>query len=70
MASYAVSTINKPFTVLVEGNIGSGKTTYLEYFRQYDDITLLTEPVEAWRDLNGWNLLVRFVDRLLCWSLN
>lgn len=50
---------SRPFTVLVEGNIGSGKTTYLEYFRQFDDITLLTEPVEAWRNLNGWNLLVR-----------
>ncbi|XP_041975860.1 deoxynucleoside kinase isoform X2 [Aricia agestis] len=47
----------KPFTVLVEGNIGSGKTTFLEHFRQFEDITLLTEPVEQWRNLKGWNLL-------------
>ncbi|XP_026758983.1 deoxynucleoside kinase-like isoform X1 [Galleria mellonella] len=47
----------KPFTVLVEGNIGSGKTTFLEHFRQFEDITLLTEPVEQWRNLRGWNLL-------------
>ncbi|KAL0851523.1 hypothetical protein ABMA28_007313 [Loxostege sticticalis] len=47
----------KPFTVFVEGNIGSGKTTFLEHFRQFEDITLLTEPVEAWRNLQGWNLL-------------
>ncbi|XP_050680705.1 deoxynucleoside kinase isoform X1 [Leptidea sinapis] len=47
----------KPFTVLVEGNIGSGKTTFLEHFQQFEDITLLTEPVEEWRNLNGWNLL-------------
>ncbi|XP_026497097.2 deoxynucleoside kinase [Vanessa tameamea] len=47
----------KPFTVLVEGNIGSGKTTFLEHFQQFQDITLLTEPVEEWRNLKGWNLL-------------
>ncbi|XP_077289192.1 deoxynucleoside kinase-like isoform X2 [Arctopsyche grandis] len=51
------ATRSRPFTVLVEGNIGSGKTTYLEHFRQFEDITLLTEPVEAWRNLSGWNLL-------------
>ncbi|XP_047520090.1 deoxynucleoside kinase-like isoform X2 [Pieris napi] len=48
---------SRPFTVLVEGNIGSGKTTFLEHFRQFEDITLLTEPVEEWRNLKGWNLL-------------
>ncbi|CAG4986409.1 unnamed protein product [Parnassius apollo] len=48
---------SKPFTVFVEGNIGSGKTTFLEHFRQFEDITLLTEPVEEWRNLRGWNLL-------------
>ncbi|CAG4983930.1 deoxynucleoside kinase [Colias croceus] len=47
----------KPFTVLVEGNIGSGKTTFLEHFRHFEDITLLTEPVEEWRNVQGWNLL-------------
>lgn len=47
----------QPFTVLVEGNIGSGKTTFLEHYRQVEDITLLTEPVEEWRNLKGWNLL-------------
>lgn len=47
----------KPFTVFVEGNIGSGKTTYLEHFRKFEDVTLLTEPVEEWRNLKGWNLL-------------
>lgn len=50
----------KPFTVFVEGNIGSGKTTFLEHFRQFEDITLLTEPVEEWRNLKGWNLLVSY----------
>ncbi|RVE50672.1 hypothetical protein evm_004704 [Chilo suppressalis] len=51
------NTSKRPFTVFVEGNIGSGKTTFLEHFCQFEDITLLTEPVEAWRNLKGWNLL-------------
>lgn len=54
----AMAMNSKPFTVFVEGNIGSGKTTFLEHFRRFEDITLLTEPVEEWRNLNGWNLLV------------
>ncbi|KAJ8735298.1 hypothetical protein PYW07_006918 [Mythimna separata] len=53
----AMAMNNKPFTVFVEGNIGSGKTTFLEHFRRFEDITLLTEPVEEWRNLKGWNLL-------------
>lgn len=47
----------QPFTVLIEGNIGSGKTTYLKYFEKFNDVCLLTEPVEKWRNVNGVNLL-------------
>lgn len=50
---------NQPFTVFIEGNIGSGKTTFLNYFKKYDEVCLQTEPVEKWRDLGGVNLLVR-----------
>ncbi|OWR44057.1 putative deoxynucleoside kinase [Danaus plexippus plexippus] len=54
----AMTSLNsRPFTVLVEGNIGSGKTTFVEHFKQFEDISLLTEPVEEWRNLRGWNLL-------------
>lgn len=48
----------KPFTVFIEGNIGAGKTTFLNHFRKYDDVCLNTEPVEKWRNVNGFNLLV------------
>lgn len=47
-----------PFTVFIEGNIGSGKTTFLNYFQKYDEVCLQTEPVEKWRNLGGVNLLV------------
>lgn len=47
----------RPFTVCVEGNIGSGKTTFLTHFKQFDNTTVLQEPVELWRDVAGTNLL-------------
>ncbi|CAN8023786.1 unnamed protein product, partial [Ixodes persulcatus] len=46
-----------PFTIAVEGNIGSGKTTFLESCKQFTDTTVLIEPVNTWRDLKGENLL-------------
>lgn len=51
---------SRPFTVIVEGNIGSGKTTFLNYFKKKKDICVLAEPIEMWRDCNGNNLLVSF----------
>ncbi|XP_055622385.1 deoxynucleoside kinase isoform X3 [Toxorhynchites rutilus septentrionalis] len=49
---------NKPFTVFIEGNIGSGKTTFLNHFDKFKDrVCLLTEPVEKWRNCGGVNLL-------------
>jgi septin family protein len=64
MAHYEEATTNagpKPFTVFVEGNIGSGKTTFLNHFQKFDGVCLLTEPVEKWRDCAGVNLLVSTV---------
>lgn len=51
---------NQPFTVFIEGNIGSGKTTFLNHFRQFEDqICLITEPVDKWRNVHGSNILVK-----------
>ncbi|XP_053683752.1 deoxynucleoside kinase isoform X2 [Sabethes cyaneus] len=48
----------KPFTVFIEGNIGSGKTTFLNHFQKFkQSVCLLTEPVEKWRNCGGVNLL-------------
>ncbi|KAK5646195.1 hypothetical protein RI129_004659 [Pyrocoelia pectoralis] len=48
---------HSPFTVLVEGNIGSGKTTFLNYFKQYQNVCTLAEPIEMWKNCGGHNLL-------------
>lgn len=47
----------QPFTMCVEGNIGSGKTTFLNHFKKYDNITILEEPVNLWQNVAGTNLL-------------
>ncbi|KAK4872208.1 hypothetical protein RN001_016332 [Aquatica leii] len=47
----------KPFTVLVEGNIGSGKTTFLNYFKKYENVCVMAEPIDMWRNCGGHNLL-------------
>ena len=64
----------RPFTVLVEGNIGSGKTTYLQHFsgsRHQDKVEVVMEPVEKWRNLNSHNLLqMMYEDPSRSWSLS
>jgi deoxynucleoside kinase len=46
-----------PFTVFVEGNVGVGKTSFLSFFKKFDDFLVLEEPIEKWKDLKGINLL-------------
>lgn len=49
-------------TICVEGNIGCGKTTFLDFFRQRflaageQDPGVFAEPVEKWRNVEGENL--------------
>lgn len=47
----------RPFTLAVEGNIGSGKSTMLNCFQQFADVQLSPEPINQWCDLKGHNLL-------------
>lgn len=57
---HAYSTTFKLFmlTVCIEGNIGSGKTSFLSHFKKYESfIQVNDEPVEQWRDFGGHNPL-------------
>jgi deoxynucleoside kinase len=42
--------------VAIEGNIGSGKSSFLTKFKE-DDFALLEEPVAEWTDVGGHDLL-------------
>ena len=59
---------NRPFTVVVEGNIGSGKTTFLDHFMKKEMVQVVTEPVEEWRNVGGHNLLQLMYENPSRWS--
>lgn len=44
----------------MEGNIGSGKSTFLDYCASLPNYAVYPEPVEKWENVNGVNLLVIF----------
>ena len=71
--------ITKPFTVIVEGNVGSGKTTFLNRFMQNSNVNrsntlpehveVVPEPVSKWQNLHGSNLLQLMYEDPKRWSL-
>lgn len=60
--------IMRPFTVIVEGNIGSGKTRFLNHFKKYDNVCICPEPIKEWQNCNGHNLLKYLYEDLSKWS--
>lgn len=63
----------KPYTVLVEGNVGSGKSTTLNYFAtqtpEKDLVDVVFEPVNLWRNLSGVDLLNQMFTDPQRWAL-
>merc|ERR1719219_2029547 len=47
----------RPFTIHVEGIVGTGKSTMLEGFKKYPGMDILPEPVNQWTNLNGTDVL-------------
>lgn len=43
---------NKPFTIFIEGNTGSGKTSLLNYLEKFEDIAVLKEDVDVWTNFH------------------
>ncbi|XP_071106099.1 thymidine kinase 2, mitochondrial-like isoform X1 [Haliotis cracherodii] len=60
----------KHFTVSVEGNIGCGKTTLLEYFKHSASVQALKEPVEQWTNIQGHNALGLLYEDPSRWSFS
>ena len=59
--------MNTPCIISIDGNIGSGKSTLLEklkeYYKNYDNIIFLKEPVDEWENItdeNGVSILTKF----------
>lgn len=49
----------RPYTIAVEGNIGSGKTTFLQIIQDtcFIPIDVVSEPILQWQNCQGNNLL-------------
>ena len=61
-------TETRPLTILIEGNIGSGKSTFLKHFERFENVKVIAEPVHKWRDLKGDNLLQKMYEDPERWS--
>lgn len=60
--TFKSKTLSTPYTVFVEGNVASGKTSFLNYFKKYKSLCEIhPEPVELWRNYNNVNFLVSYL---------
>jgi len=60
---------SKPFTVNVEGIVGTGKSTFLNFFKKYPLVDILPEPVDRWTNVNGTDLLKLIYDNPKRWAM-
>lgn len=59
---------NTKRTILVEGNIGAGKSTFLNYMTRYTNVEAVPEPLHKWTNFNGFNLLQQFYENQNKWA--
>merc|ERR1711872_751248 len=50
------STISRPLMIAVEGNIASGKSTFLGLLAERSEVAISPEPVDRWTNVGGQNL--------------
>ncbi|EUB55297.1 Deoxynucleoside kinase [Echinococcus granulosus] len=58
---------NRFVQIAVEGNVGSGKTTFLRYFESLSpNVEVFPEPIDQWNNVKGFRLFtskIRLVER-------
>src|SRR5579885_2375693 len=54
--------------LIVEGNIGAGKSTFLKMIQDFLDVQLIYEPHQQWQNVGGENLLERFYSDTKRWA--
>ena len=52
-----MTSLSRPLRIAIEGNIGAGKTTFLENLENFEGIYVVPEPLDQWMNLEGHNLL-------------
>jgi len=61
----------KPIIISIDGNIGSGKSTFVQYLKEHTDYYVLDEPVDEWmkyKDESGTSLIENFYKNQTRWS--
>jgi len=59
---------NNPICLILEGNIGAGKSTFLKIIENNFDVEVVYEPHEQWQNVAGENLLDKFYKDTSRWS--
>jgi deoxyadenosine/deoxycytidine kinase len=59
---------NGKISLVVEGNIGAGKSTFLKLLDAYLDIQPVFEPHQKWQNVDGENLLDKFYKDTKRWA--
>lgn len=68
---YVFKTKKRPYIISVDGNIGSGKSTFLKILRETLDpkqVSFADEPVNIWTNVGEDNLLEQFYQDKNRWS--
>ena len=55
-SSISTNISTRPLMIAVEGNIASGKSTFLELLSKKHHVAIFPEPVGRWTDVGGKNL--------------
>lgn len=55
-------------SIVVEGNIGAGKSTFLRLIKDLLDVQVVYEPHEQWQNIDGENLLEAFYTDTERWA--
>lgn len=55
---------------LIEGNIGAGKSTFVDQLKQLGlpGVNVIQEPVDVWMNYNGHNFLQHFYEDQSKWT--
>lgn len=70
-SSSAIEKIKTKNIYSIEGNIGAGKTTFINILRDnFPDMEIIEEPVEHWQNLSGNNLLEAFYTNPIRWGFS
>ena len=60
--------VQGPKSLIIEGNIGAGKSTFLKLVGKFLDTDVVFEPHDHWQDIEGENLLDKFYKDTKRWA--